>query len=183
MSTPATRINLTKNEKTGLETLARTGTATQRMTRGCRVIPLAAQRTPNRAITRQVGCFATDRLGGAGRLSPRRCGSSGAGEPPFTPTSSSWLNQVERWFAEITRKRIRRGSLNSVQELEKAIYEYLAAWNETPKLFVWKATADSMLEKVKGCKELNVTGHWRSWPCEYLCIANVLPTKILFDMR
>ena len=77
----------------------------------------------------------------------------------FTPTSSSWLNQVERWFAEITRKRIRRGSFNSVQELEKAIYEYLAAWNEAPKPFVWKATADSILEKVKCCKELNVTGH------------------------
>ena len=77
----------------------------------------------------------------------------------FTPTSSSWLNQVERWFAEITRKRIRRGSFNSVQELEKAIYEYLAAWNEAPQPFVWKATADSILEKVKRCKELNVTAH------------------------
>ena len=77
----------------------------------------------------------------------------------FTPTRSSWLNQVERWFAEITRKRIRRGSFNSVQELEKAIYEYLVAWNEAPKPFVWKATADSLLEKVKRCNELNVTGH------------------------
>ena len=77
----------------------------------------------------------------------------------FTPTSSSWLNQVERWFAEITRKRIRRGSFNSVQELEKAIYEYLAAWNEAPQPFVWKATADSILEKVKRCKALNVTEH------------------------
>lgn len=74
----------------------------------------------------------------------------------FTPTSSSWLNQVERWFAEIARKRIRRGSFNSVQELEKAIYEYLAAWNEAPKPFVWKATADSILGKVKRCKELSV---------------------------
>ena len=70
----------------------------------------------------------------------------------FTPTSSSRLNQVERWFAEITRQRIRRGSFNSVQELEKAIYEYLAAWNEAPKPFLWKATADSILEKVKRCK-------------------------------
>lgn len=75
----------------------------------------------------------------------------------FTPTSSSWLNQVERWFAEITQKRIRRGSFNSVQELEKAIDEYLAAWNEAPKPFVWKATADSILEKVKRCKALSVT--------------------------
>ncbi len=77
----------------------------------------------------------------------------------FPPTSSSWLNQVERWFAEITRKRIRRGSFNSVQELESAIYEYLAVWNETPKPFVWRATADSILDKVRRCKELNGTGH------------------------
>jgi transposase len=77
----------------------------------------------------------------------------------FTPGSSSWPNEVERWFAEITRQRIRRGSFNSVQELEKAIYEYLAAWNEAPKPFVWKATADSILGKVKRRKELNVTGH------------------------
>ncbi len=77
----------------------------------------------------------------------------------FTPTSSSWLNQVERWFAEITRKRIRRGSFNSVQELGKAIYEYLAVWNETPKPFVWRATADIILDKVRRCKELNVTEH------------------------
>ena len=64
---------------------------------------------------------------------------------------------MERWFAEITPKRIGRGSFNSVQELEKAIYEYLAAWNEPPKVFVWKATAESILEKVKSCKLLNVT--------------------------
>ncbi len=48
---------------------------------------------------------------------------------------------------------------SSVQELEKAIYEYLAAWNEAPKPFVWKATADSILEKVKRCEESNVTEH------------------------
>jgi hypothetical protein len=49
--------------------------------------------------------------------------------------------------------------MNCVRELEKAIYEYLAAWNEAPKPFVWKATADSILGKVKRRKELNVTGH------------------------
>jgi len=48
----------------------------------------------------------------------------------FTPTGSSWLNQVERWFAEITNKRIRRGTFDSVGALEKAIYDYLAAWNQ-----------------------------------------------------
>ena len=72
----------------------------------------------------------------------------------FAPTSSSWLNQVERWFAEISRKPIRRGSFNSVQELEKAIYEYLAASNEARKPFVWKTTADTIVKKVKGCKGL-----------------------------
>jgi len=77
----------------------------------------------------------------------------------FTPTSSSWLNQVERWFAEITNKQIRRGSFNSVKELEQTIYQYLAVWNESPKPFVWRATADIILDKVRRCKELSVTGH------------------------
>jgi len=77
----------------------------------------------------------------------------------FTPTSSSWLNQVERWLAEITRQQIRRGSFPSVQELEKAIYQYLAAWNQTPRPFIWRATADIILDKVRRCKELHVTGH------------------------
>jgi transposase/DNA-binding CsgD family transcriptional regulator len=77
----------------------------------------------------------------------------------FTPTGSSWLNQVERWFAEITNKRIRRGTFDSVAALEKAIYEYLAAWNQHPKPFAWNATADIILAKVERCKELRVTGH------------------------
>jgi len=51
----------------------------------------------------------------------------------FVPTSSSWLNLVERWFGELTSKRIRRGSFGSVEDLEKAITEFLAAWNENPK--------------------------------------------------
>jgi putative transposase len=77
----------------------------------------------------------------------------------FTPTSSSWLNQVEGWFAEITRQQIRRGSFHSVKELETTIYQDLAAWNQTPRPFAWIATADIILDKVKRCKELNVTEH------------------------
>jgi transposase len=77
----------------------------------------------------------------------------------FTPTSSSWLNQVERWFAEITRRQIRRGSFNSVDELEKSIYQYLANWNQKAQPFVWTATADIILDKVRRCKELYVTEH------------------------
>jgi transposase len=77
----------------------------------------------------------------------------------FTPTSSSWLNQVERLFGLITDKMIRRGTFHSVEELERAIYAWLATWNDKPKPFIWKATADVILEKVRRCKELNGTAH------------------------
>jgi transposase len=67
----------------------------------------------------------------------------------FTPTSGSWVNQVERWFAGITEKRIRRGSFKSVPSLEKAIQEYLDYNNEKPKPFVWTADADLILGKIR----------------------------------
>jgi len=76
----------------------------------------------------------------------------------FTPTSSSWLNQVERFFALITGRMIRRGTFLSVAELEKAIYHWLASWNGDPAPFVWKASADLILDKVQRCKELSRTG-------------------------
>jgi DDE superfamily endonuclease len=71
----------------------------------------------------------------------------------FTPTSSSWLNQVERLFGLITDRMIRRGTFRSVQELERAIYQWLAKWNDEPQPFVWKATADVILDKVRRCRE------------------------------
>ncbi|MCX6544431.1 MAG: IS630 family transposase [Acidobacteria bacterium] len=77
----------------------------------------------------------------------------------FTPTSSSWLNQVERFFALITDRMIRRGTFLSVQELERAIYDWLLRWNHTPTPFVWKVTADVILDKVRRCKELAGTAH------------------------
>lgn len=67
----------------------------------------------------------------------------------FTPTGSSWINQIERWFAKITEECIRRGSFRSIKELEQAIAEYIAANNETPKPFVWTATAESIFEKIE----------------------------------
>ncbi len=74
----------------------------------------------------------------------------------FTPTSGSWVNQVERWFAEITEKRIRRGSFTSVRSLEKAILEYLEHNNENPKPFVWTADADLILGKIQRlCERLS----------------------------
>ena len=66
----------------------------------------------------------------------------------FTPTYGSWMNLVERWFAEITNKRIRRGVFRSVKELEAAIREYIEVHNENPKPFVWTKTADQILASV-----------------------------------
>lgn len=77
----------------------------------------------------------------------------------FTPTSSSWLNLVERFFAEITRKRIRRGVFKSVTDLEIAIHAYLAEHNDHPKPFVWTATAADILEKVRRGKQALESGH------------------------
>jgi len=71
----------------------------------------------------------------------------------FTPTSSSWLNQVERFFALITDRMIRRGTFHSADELEQAIYKWLANWNVSPAPFVWKASADVILDKVRRCRE------------------------------
>jgi hypothetical protein len=65
----------------------------------------------------------------------------------FTPTSASWLNLVERFFAEITTKRIRRGTFTSVADLEDAIHDYLDRHNADPKPFVWSKGADMVLQK------------------------------------
>ena len=73
--------------------------------------------------------------------------------PHFIPTSSSWLNLVERWFGELTGKRIRRGVFVSVADLKSAIDEFLAAWNENPKPLVWTATVDSIVEKLSRCRQ------------------------------
>ena len=71
----------------------------------------------------------------------------------FVPTSSSWLNLVERWFGELTGKRIRRGVFVSVDDLISAIEEFLAAWNANPKPFVWTTTVESIIEKLARCKQ------------------------------
>jgi len=66
----------------------------------------------------------------------------------FTPTYGSWLNLVERWFAELTQKQIRRGSHRSVPELEKAIREFIDVHNAEPKPFVWTKSADEILASI-----------------------------------
>jgi transposase len=72
----------------------------------------------------------------------------------FTPTSSSWVNLVERWFAEITDKRIRRGTFNSVNQLTGAITGYIENHNQQPKAFVWTAGVEKILAKVRRAREV-----------------------------
>ena len=77
----------------------------------------------------------------------------------FTPTSCSWLNMIERWFSEITSKRIRRGSFKNVKELIAVINQYIDCHNQNPKAFVWTASVESIMRKISKCKDLLVTGH------------------------
>jgi transposase len=71
----------------------------------------------------------------------------------FVPTSFSWLNLVDRWFGELTSKRVRRGSFFSVEDLQGAIMDFLNAWNEDPKPFVWTATVESIQAKLSRCRQ------------------------------
>jgi putative transposase len=78
----------------------------------------------------------------------------------FTPTYSSWLNQVERWFALITNQSIRRGSFQSVSDLKRQIKAFVENYNQHPKPFKWTATVDSILAKLERiCKLINGTQH------------------------
>ena len=70
----------------------------------------------------------------------------------FIPTHSSWLNLVERWFSEITTKRIRRGSFESVPELIKAIKDCIKTWNKSGRSFTWTKKPDEILSKIKKAK-------------------------------
>lgn len=78
----------------------------------------------------------------------------------FTPTSASWLNLVERWFANLTERQLRRGAHRSTSKLENAIMEYLQVTNESPKPFVWTKTADDILDSVRRfCVRTSGSGH------------------------
>ena len=72
--------------------------------------------------------------------------------PHFVPTSSSWLNLVERWFGHLDNKAIRRGVFLSVADLQASIEAFLTAWNQDPKPFVWTATVESIQEKLTRCR-------------------------------
>jgi transposase len=78
----------------------------------------------------------------------------------FTPTSSSWLNLVERWFAELTAKKLRRGAHRSVRQLNADIRAWIETWNENPRPYVWTKTADQILESIASyCNRINETRH------------------------
>ncbi len=78
----------------------------------------------------------------------------------FTPTYSSWLNLVERWFAELTEKWHRRGTHRSTKELEAAIRSWVDTWNDDPRPFVWHKTADEILENLAAyCERISDSGH------------------------
>ena len=78
----------------------------------------------------------------------------------FTPTYSSWLNLVERWFAELTTKWIKRGTHRSVRDLVASFRTWIANWNDDPKPFVWHKTADQILDSLASyCQRINDSGH------------------------
>ena len=78
----------------------------------------------------------------------------------FTPTYSSWLNLVERWFAELTRKWLQRGTHRSVAELERSIRSWIEIWNDDPRPFVWTKTADEILDTIATyCQRINDSNH------------------------
>lgn len=73
----------------------------------------------------------------------------------FTPTASSWLNLIERWFREITDKRIRRGTFHNVKQLQKAITDFIDEHNEEPKTFKWTAQTETILKKVRRARTVS----------------------------
>jgi transposase len=78
----------------------------------------------------------------------------------FTPTSSSWINLVERWFGELTTKKLRRGAHRSVRALNTDIRAWIETWNDDPKPYVWTKTADQILESItRYCTTTNDSGH------------------------
>jgi transposase len=78
----------------------------------------------------------------------------------FTPTSSSWLNLVERWFAELTNKKLRRGAHRSVGQLNADIRAWIETWNDNPRPFVWTKTADQILDSIaRYCTRINESRH------------------------
>lgn len=99
----------------------------------------------------------------------------------FTPTGASWLNLVERWFAELTARKLRRGVHRSVRELGADIHDWLAHGNEDPRPFIWTKTTDQILETIAGyCNRITDSGHQvlvRRRDTLYSFLPNPLPSR------
>jgi transposase len=177
MRPPTPPLSLSDGQQEILQALARSSTATHREVVRARVLLLAAEGVANTAIAKQVGVapstiaawrarFVEDGLaaipkGLAVHLILDNYATHNhpnvtkwlAKHPRFhlhfTPTSSSWLNLVERFYRELTQKALRRGVFASVPQLIAAVEDYLQATNDDPKPFVWTATAESILTKVR----------------------------------
>lgn len=84
----------------------------------------------------------------------------------FTPTSASWLNQIERWFATLSDQQIRRGTHRSTRQLEKAIRDYLEIYNQNPQPFIWAKSADDILASIQRfCLRTSDSGHSQNMEC------------------
>ncbi len=78
----------------------------------------------------------------------------------FTPTSSSWLNLVERWFSELTTKKLQRGAHTSVRALNADIRNWIKTWNDNPRPYVWTKTSDQILQSIaRYCTRITDSGH------------------------
>lgn len=78
----------------------------------------------------------------------------------FTPTSASWLNLVERWFAELTSKLLKRGTHRSVHALNADVRAWIQTWNDNPRPYVWTKTAEQILESIAiYCQRINPSAH------------------------
>ena len=116
---------------------------------------MVAHRDHGLAVVGQIG---DERFAHRGELLGHACARSRMKKHPrfhihFIPTGSSWLNLVERWFAGLTYKAVRRGSFQSVPDLIEKIMEFIESHNEHAKAFVWTATAEDILAKVERCRK------------------------------
>lgn len=90
----------------------------------------------------------------------RRTSRSGPTHTPLCWTQPSWLNLVERWFAELTTKKLRRGTHTSVRQLNADIRTWMDTWNDNPRPYVWTKTADQILASIANyCTRINDSGH------------------------
>jgi transposase len=95
-----------------------------------------------------------------GPQAEERPGARAAFTLHITPTYSSWLNLVERWFAELTTKRLSPGTHRSTKELVASIRTWIERWNDEPRPFVWHKTADQILESLAAyCERISDSGH------------------------